>query len=78
MREAVVEGVLRRVEALLSEEREGERCSEEAARGLTFLTQRIINDYIDGKQAMLKKLRARAALTFTVYTTAALQVRSST
>jgi hypothetical protein len=47
-------------------------------KGLTFLTQRNINDYLDSKPGLLKKLKTKAAPTYIIYNRDGLLIRNST
>lgn len=79
VRTAVQELVNRRLEALLGEEaRESERFQEEVVvKGLTFLTQRNINDYLDSKQGLLKKVKSKSYPSLIIYNRNGLMIRNS-
>jgi hypothetical protein len=46
-------------------------------KGLTFLTQKNINEYFDSKQSMLKKVKTKVMPSFSIYNSNGMKIRNS-
>lgn len=81
MRQSVIEITNKRIELLLGEDMkesvENKHQDEVVIKGLTFLTQKIINEYFSEKMDILKKLKIKGSKTFTIHNKGDILIKNS-